>query len=519
MKNLLIIGLVMLLAGCMNKGTAPLVTAEPTKAIPTEMPTQVAVPEPTPTVTQEPTPTPVSEWDYDVVVVGSGPGGFAASVQAARMGSKVLLIEESDWVGGQMTTAGVATMDAGPEVRKNPFGIYAEFVGRVAAHYQTLGKSIHTCYWSLEQVCFEPHVGKSIILDMLQESGVDLWLMTEVHEVFRADGKIEGIRTTQGIVWTPVLVDATEWGDVLGLIPGSYRLGEQIQDITWVAIIRLYPEGPPAELVMEEPPGYKADEFSKSLRLNGNSGWPLQFPVSWIFHNAYRGLPDSSSSGSYTAQSGYITKTGVNWFNDHPLSPLAVESPEARRQETCQAKLKTLQLLYYIQTEIDSHWAVADDEGYDTPYNQSRVCYEKFRDIEVQMPLIPYVREARRMVGVTTLLGTEIRRVEFEDAVAWGDYAIDLHGAREQLDFGESWSDIRMPNKGLFGIPMGVFISSEWQGLLAAEKNLSTSRLANGATRLQPVAMSGGQAAGAIAALWPTVDVDPAFLRQLLPIP
>lgn len=466
---------------------------------------------PTPTSTPEPTQTPVPEWEYDVVVVGSGPGGFAASLQAARMGRKVVLMEETDWVGGQMTAAGVSTMDEGRQVLQKPFGIYAEFVDQVSAYYQRLGKSIETCYWGPGHVCFEPHVGREILVEMLEETKVDIWLTTRVEEVLLSEGRIEGVRTDRGIVLAPVLVDATEWGDVLGLIHGSYRLGEEIQDITWVATIRQYPEGPPAELIMQEPPGYEAEKFSNKLRLYGNSGWPIEFPVSWEFHNRYRGLPNSLS------QSAGISKTGLNWFNDFSITPEAVEDLEERQRQTCQAKLRTLQLLYYIQTEIDSRWAVADDEGYNTPFNQEHVCFEQFRDIEVQMPLIPYVREARRMVGITTLLGSQIRRVEFEDAVAWGDYAIDLHGARQILDFGESWEDIAQPNKGLFGIPTGVFLSSELDGLMAVEKNISQSRLANGATRLQPVAMSGGQAAGVIAALWPEFDVT--LIQEIVPKP
>ena len=39
--------------------------------------------------------------DYDIIVAGAGTGGWAAAVQAARMGTRVLLLEETDWIGGQ----------------------------------------------------------------------------------------------------------------------------------------------------------------------------------------------------------------------------------------------------------------------------------------------------------------------------------------------------------------------------------------------------------------------------------
>jgi alkyl hydroperoxide reductase subunit AhpF len=72
---------------------------------------------------------------YDVVVVGAGPGGVAASVQAARMGAHVALLEETDWIGGQMTAAGVGTMDEGNMVART-HGIYKEFARRATAYYQ-----------------------------------------------------------------------------------------------------------------------------------------------------------------------------------------------------------------------------------------------------------------------------------------------------------------------------------------------------------------------------------------------
>jgi len=56
---------------------------------------------------------------YDVVVAGGGTGGFGAALQAARMGAKVLLLEETDCIGGQMANAGVTSMDEGGFWGKN----------------------------------------------------------------------------------------------------------------------------------------------------------------------------------------------------------------------------------------------------------------------------------------------------------------------------------------------------------------------------------------------------------------
>lgn len=48
---------------------------------------------------------------------------------------------------------------------------------------------------------------------------------------------------------------------------------------------------------------------------------------------------------------------------------------------------------------------------------------------------------------------------------------------------------------------MGALIPQTVDGLIVAEKSISVSNIANGTTRLQPVVLQIGQAAGALAAL------------------
>ena len=48
---------------------------------------------------------------YDVIVVGAGTGGVSAAIQAARMGAKVALLEETDWIGGQVTASGLGSTE------------------------------------------------------------------------------------------------------------------------------------------------------------------------------------------------------------------------------------------------------------------------------------------------------------------------------------------------------------------------------------------------------------------------
>jgi hypothetical protein len=220
-----------------------------------------------------------------------------------------------------------------------------------------------------------------------------------------------------------------------------------------------------------------------------------------------------------------ITRTVLNWFNDFPVHS-DVFDRDARNRILCEAKLKTLANLYYLQHELkETLWSVANDEGYDTPFNRTEnSCAnipEEFKAIEHNFPPLPYIRESQRVIGEYTLTAGDIRRerqggqavVGFTDSIAVGDYADDLHACDAESDLEEELEHLsdRPPGfrSGPFEVPLRSLIPEKVDGLLVAEKNISQSRLANGATRLQPITMLTGQAAGTLAALAVTEGVQP----------
>jgi NADPH-dependent 2,4-dienoyl-CoA reductase/sulfur reductase-like enzyme len=75
---------------------------------------------------------PVAAQKVDVLVVGGGASGTAAGIQAARMGARTLIVEETAWLGGMLTSAGVSAVDGN---YKLPSGIFGEFKDSLVAHY------------------------------------------------------------------------------------------------------------------------------------------------------------------------------------------------------------------------------------------------------------------------------------------------------------------------------------------------------------------------------------------------
>ena len=47
------------------------------------------------------------ELSCDIAVIGGGTGGCAAALAALRNGKRVVLTEETDWIGGQLTAQAV----------------------------------------------------------------------------------------------------------------------------------------------------------------------------------------------------------------------------------------------------------------------------------------------------------------------------------------------------------------------------------------------------------------------------
>ncbi|MBQ8693772.1 MAG: FAD-dependent oxidoreductase, partial [Synergistaceae bacterium] len=447
---------------------------------------------------------------YDIVIAGAGMGGISAGLQAARMGASVLIIEPSSWIGGQACAAGVSTMDTFTDFSKSGFhsGLYAEFINNMRGYYDMRSKSMGTCYWYSGSIAFEPHIGREALLNLVNDArrkgknAFDIFLLSNIIKVNKNNNKITGV-----VIKTPgftrsiackVLIDAGEYGDVLSLAGAAYRAGNSetpfindkalIQEITWAAVIRKYPAGVPDNLRPKSPlPGYDLAKrnYETFVAKDGNNfkfKFPVETPLNFASHNAYRGLPDSSTPWSYDASRNnwqYITKTVFNWGNDYPgtygwegrrgLPVSYLENLDLRAKIERDALIKTLHFIYYIQNELGEDWSVADDE-----YNLSnrelpaaaRDLPPEWQEIVRHMPPIPYVRESRRIVGNYTLTSGELLQNslsyrdghtsnEFYDAIAIGGYVLDLHGANTDGDM--EWNFDERSASQQFNRPRGHF--------------------------------------------------------------
>lgn len=438
---------------------------------------------------------PVSRREVDVLVVGGGCSGAAAGIQAARAGARTLVCEETPWLGGMITAAGVSAIDGNEGALGG--GIFRAFRDHVEAWYG--GREAVRTGW-VSNTCFEPQVGARWFRDELQRSGASALHGARLREVLRDGDVVRGavFDTAEGAleVRARVTVEATEYGDVLELGRVPYRFGREsraqtgephapevpdleIQDLTMVATLRRH-EGraPPVAL----PRGFDVARFDGST----SQICSIQDPAYWNHE-----LHDWQSFLTYSLLPRGLFM--LNWpfhCNDYPAQGL-FGSREERARTIALARQRTLAYVHYIQNHLGHpEWGLA----------------EGIYPTADHLPLIPYVRESRRVVPVRWMVEQDVvpqdgsgRNLVRADGVAVGDYYLDHHHDKDHRPPGQRLGEDYPPNAP-FQVSFAAMLPQGIEGLLVAEKCIGVTHIVNGCSRLQPVAIAIGQAAGEAAA-------------------
>lgn len=412
----------------------------------------------------------------EVLVVGGGASGTPAAIQAARRGSKVILIEETPWLGGMLTAAGVGATDGNHRL---PSGIWGEFRQKLRNHYGG-AKEVETGWVS--NTLFEPHVGNRIWNELADREE----RLERIHGYHLIEAKMNGDRihelsfkNEEGKklkVRAKIYIDATELGDLIGMSGAEYYTGidregnphdDNIQDLTYCAVLKDF--GPNADKTIEKPANYDPSEFDCICKE--------------LCDDPSRDVPDCETFLNYGRMPN--GKYMINWpnnGNDYFLNPIPM-SFEERQQAYKPAKARSLDLLYLLQTKAGyKNLGLADDE-YPT---------------EDLLPFIPYHREARRVKGEIQFRLADLKdpyanpeRPFYQQAIAVGDYPLDHHH-----DKNPDAPEEEFPSIPSFSVPYQSLIPEKIDNLIVAEKSISVSHRVNGATRLQPCVMLIGQAAG-----------------------
>ena len=210
----------------------------------------------------------------DVLIIGGGASGTTAGIQSARQGVKTIITEESSWLGGMLTSAGVSAIDGN---HKMPGGLWGEFRDSLALRYGGLEKL--ATGW-VSNTLFEPSVGAKIFANICsKEKNLKVEMQTSFVSAKQSSKGWTVVlqkKKHKIIVKAKVLIDATELGDVakacgvkydIGMDARSY-CGEDIageksnnivQDLTYVMILKDY--GKNADKTIAKPVSYDPSQF------------------------------------------------------------------------------------------------------------------------------------------------------------------------------------------------------------------------------------------------------------------
>jgi hypothetical protein len=491
----------------------------------------------------------------DIIVIGGGLGGCMAALAAAKNGQSVILTEETDWLGGQLTSQAVPP-DEHPWIES--FGCtatYREFRNRIRRYYKENYPLIEGERdkpllnpgngW-VSRLCHEPRVALRVIEDMLApfvSSGrITVFygyrpVQAEMDGDFMKSVTVQqdstGARLTlQGYCF----LDATECGDVLPLAGVEYVTGSEarsetdephaeqtadpldIQSITHVFAVD-YIEG--GDFTIPKPEMY---DFWRTFVPSFS-----QFPIlSWMMPDAnsvekmkewafmpdginpmplwtYRRIIDSSIFADGFYQSDI---TLVNWAqNDYFLGPIYDVSEEERRKHLEGAKQLSLSLVYWLQTE-----APRPDGGNGYPGIRLR---KDVLGTEDGLAKHPYIRESRRIKAVQTITENDVSREvrgdqgirRYDDSVGVGHYWLDLHPTTRtnKMCFITTYP---------YEIPLGALLPIRVKNVLPACKNIGTTQITNGCYRLHPTEWNIGESAGYLAAFAFESGVTPHEVRD-----
>src|ERR1700743_892155 len=159
----------------------------------------------------------------DVLVIGGGPAGVAAAIQSARSKVKTLLVESSQFLGGDITKAGgTCVLDAN---RNIPSGIWGEFRRKIIDHYSTR-PGYDTTYNAILR--FEPYDATELLKKWIDTvKNLTIKMNTTCTNIKKDGTGWEAVITTNGetvTIKTKVIVDATDNGEI------AVKAGVKIKD-------------------------------------------------------------------------------------------------------------------------------------------------------------------------------------------------------------------------------------------------------------------------------------------------
>ena len=389
---------------------------------------------------------------YELVVLGGGPAGVCAAIEAARDGARVLLIEGSGMLGGMATTGLVGPFMTNYDregERPTVGGLYREIIERLEAcsgailPENTDSPSIHTSFikrYHRHVTPFDSFLLQIVLDEMVREAGVEVLMYTRFADCVCENGKIKSVilAALEGLrcVSADLFIDATGNADV------AYAAGV---------------------------PTWKGEE---------ESGVPqpgtLMFEVDGVSDEGYNahakrpGGPTGAVKAYRTPTEGIYKINHLRVFNTDATDSASMTRAhaEARRQV------------------LESYQVLQETPGFEN----ARI---------TQVAPVLGVRESRHIEGRYKVTVADVSGgIKFEDRIATYAFGMDVHPRNAEMK-----GNFKIEIANVYYVPYRAMLPVGCDNLLVAGKTISCESQAAGGIRVMPCAMAIGQAAGAASAI------------------
>jgi hypothetical protein len=515
-----------------------------------------------------------NNYTADLIIYGGTSAAITAAVEAVHSGKTVLVVSPDTHLGG-LSSGGLGFTDTGD--KSTIGGLSREFYHRVWLHYNDSAAwkwQKHSEFGNKGQGTvamdgenrtmwiFEPHVAEQVFEDFVAENKIAVlrneWL-DRSSGVVRENAEIKSIKTLSGKTFSgKMFIDATYEGDLMAAAKVTYHVGREacsVYNETWNGIqAEVFQHGhhfktkiDPYKIPGKPESGLLYGISSEKIAANCSGDNKIQ---AYCFRLCMSSNPDNLvpfpkpenyNPANYELLGRVFDAGWSEWFNKFDLIPnrktdtnnhgpfssdfigMNYDYPEAtyeRRKEIIKEHEDYQKgLLYYVANdprvpkEIHDEmqkWGLAKDEFPDNG-NWSRQLY---------------IREARRMVGVyVTSENDVLAKREVPQPVGMGSYAMDSHNVQRYVTsegFVQDEGDIGVSPDAPYSISYGSIVPKKEECTnLLVPVCVSSSHIAYGSIRMEPVFMILGQSAAIAAVL--AIDnkvgvqqVDYALLKEKL---
>ena len=424
--------------------------------------------------------------EFDVVVLGAGPGGLAAALAAGRGGAKVLLVEKNGYLGGNMAIGLPLLGFLDKDGNKVIGGIADEFMKDMASYETAYGRAASehkVCPMHNSVTLYDHELFKIVALHKVLDAGIEVLFHTDIESVNVENAEIREI-TLRGkgyriFVKAKIYIDASGDGDMAYLAGASYEKGQKdtgiLQPPTMMFTLSGVDIDRTIDYLAENP-----DQMDRSKTIDCAGGYDADF---------FRSDPNfvMVAMRKLFAQLREQGKMPVNRENIIVINSLL----PGEVHMNCTRHLGTdgSDVFSVTRAEIEGYLQI---EKFVETLHQYVPGFEKCYISQIYPSL--GIRESRRFSGIRQLTESDVVNGVFnEETIGIGSYCVDIHA-------GDGLSTIftKIP---AYGIPYGITVSDEIEGLMFAGRCASMDAVAMSSARVMPICMAIGEAAGVGAAL------------------